>query len=72
MRDSLDALSTPQVNHLAGPAAPVMTLSICLLGGSLSILYPPPLPHPPLLRDHMIISFCAVFSLIDALWLDLQ
>ena len=47
MRDSLDALSTPQVNHLVGPVAPVMTLSICLLSSSLSILYPPPLPSSP-------------------------
>lgn len=47
MRDSVDALSTPQVNHLVRPVAPVMTHSICLLSSSLSILYPPPLPSPP-------------------------
>lgn len=50
MQDSLDALSTPQVNHLVSPVAPVIafsTFSICLLSSSLSILYPPPLPSPP-------------------------
>lgn len=43
MWGSLDALSSPQVNHLVGPAAPGMTLCICLLSSSFSLLYPPPL-----------------------------
>lgn len=67
MQDALDALSTPQVNHLVVPVAPVMAHSVCLLSSSLSILYPPPLTSPPLCSVIIWFFFFTVFSLIEPL-----
>lgn len=56
MWDSVDVLSTLQVNYLVGLLASEMAVWIWLMSGSLSILSSPP-SFPPHC-DHMIQNFC--------------